>query len=147
MDSGSFVLAQPLTVMAVAQQTSNASVDQAIWMGSSSIPYLLANGSLGEWEIYAATLQRPSAYDLNAHMLLVVLDGASSSFVVDGTTTAISPGTYGFPASLAVGGTTSSPPTYGWTGIIAEVGIWGSAFTPTQVATCRTYSQNKWGTP
>jgi hypothetical protein len=122
---------QPYTTSVVFNRTGNVTTLAAI-LGQSGGVNLQLGGNSSANQVYAyggGAVQTATANDSTNHAMQTLMNGASSSFYIDGSLTSMagSPGTNGLaptPTSVGIGSQNTCGGGF-WTGNWFETGIWG----------------------
>ena len=138
--NGSFTLSQPMTIYFVGQAiTFNAST--FLFDGASSGRVVIyAGAQLFAGGEFVAT-NRASAVP-NPHVMVAVVNGASSSIILNGVTTTGNPGTNSFGGIRLSSRNTGGDP---YIGHICELLIFSGAHTDAQTQLMTGYLNSKWG--
>ena len=134
---------QPYTFSAIAERTANFTSQQNV-VGTS-----VSNPIMGFWSttnnafVSVSTGITATASNSAFHSLQAVVNGASSSLVVDGTATSGDVGSGAIGQTVALGGYSNGGSSL--TGIICEGGIWPSAFSSIQIANITNNQKTYWG--
>lgn len=140
-------VSQPLTICVVIKCSSATIVtQQAPLTGASSFSGLFLTTS-SKWAMYGGSSAiEGSAIDTNAHLLIIILNGASSVMYLDGASNATgSPGVSGI-AAFGIGGLVNIA-SQSFDGDLGEVAVYSGAFTGGNIASWTSYSQSKYSTP
>jgi hypothetical protein len=148
MATGSWSLAQPITIFSVIQYDSTTGFGIWIGAGVDSPPFRMGRDFAVDnaYTYNAGTGQGIGTNDANAHQLTITLNGASSSMRVDGALLeTANAGTNGVGTGLRIfrRNDTTSP----FDGCIAEVFGYASAVTGADRTSAESYLKTKWGTP
>lgn len=138
--NGSFTLSQPMTIYFVGQAiTYNAST--FLFDGASGGRVVIyAGAQLFAGGEFVAT-NRASAVP-NPHVMVAVVNGASSSIILNGVTTTGNPGTNSFGGIRLSSRNTGGDP---YIGHICELLIFSGAHTDAQTQLMTGYLNSKWG--
>jgi hypothetical protein len=139
--------AQPFTIAFVFQ--SNSAANQSLLSDNVADFLVSLNIAAGQYRYGAGTNVTPSqSTDTNLHSLIVVFNGASSTWTLDGITSSPSnAGGAGSANRLVYIGYNGNSGTNPFSGPIPETSIWASAFTAGQISEEYHYLKAKWGTP
>lgn len=132
----SITQSQPFSVSYVAERTGNLTTAQNVLSTSGGVVRVGFSASTNTATIVAGSAITATASDSAFHATQGVINGASSSLVIDGSATTGNAGTnvLSNPVNLA----TANGSGASLTGIIMEVGIWPSAFNATQYGNLNT---------
>jgi len=140
--NGSFTYTQPLTIYFVGQAiTANASTFLFDGAGGGRV-VIYAGAQLFAGGEFAAT-NRDAAVS-SPHVMAAVVNGSSSSIVLNGTTTTGNPGTNGFGGIRISSRNTGGDP---YIGHICELLIYSGAHVTSEIQTMMGYLAWKWGIP
>lgn len=148
LDSASYVQAQPLTVYCVGRLT-DATNGGSAWQNNDGNNRCRLTCTT-TYAIFAeGALVSGGTTNTSAHVMSVVMNGASSVLRVDGTQVASgNPGTAGINNGLILGQfPTNSGSNFPWIGVVGEFLFYAAAHNSTTLALNEAYLKGRWGTP
>lgn len=141
---------QPVTICYVAKLTTyDRTQGYNVFASNSSVRALYHATSRDDWSILGATPQLFGGVSGNGVIMTTsIINGASSSarlnksLVISGTT-----GATGIATNAVVGAANVSGTLNPWSGDIAEILVYPSPLSATQIDMAEDYLRNKWATP
>lgn len=144
METTPITLPQPLTMFVVAASDNISGTRHLISVdGTNPAIYTFSSAS---WAYYAGSGQTVGAADTLAHVHAAIFNAATSQYQRDRNVLSInlSPGTAGYSSQkFRVCGNAANY----WDGWVAEVILYNSSLSGTNLAKVQNYLRNKWGTP
>ena len=143
--AGFFTISQPLTMIAAANQTSNAGAFENVLTGdvgtNNSVDFSSTDNNAACFAF--PTKQNVAATDGSWFALQCLANGTSSSFTVNGSTTTFSGGTTGTGGQKFVVAGTGTPPHF--IGKMVEDSISSTGFSSGQLSAMNSNIRNYWG--
>lgn len=141
VSSGGPTQANPYTVVALTMCTDGTIFGRLFSTAAGGS--FVGSGGTNQAEIAESGGLLVAASDNAWHVLVFVVNGASSAIYVDGTKTTgdSGPAASGLSGNIEIGGNQ----TFNYIGQTLEIGVWAGAFSDTQAANMRTNIQNYYG--